>query len=298
MTVPYTVDLDKRVHAAIAPLFATDMLLRDGHTDAALNGTVTFVRRGGRIFALTCHHVLEAFRAEALRRNHVLAPSVHVGRSLVQFKAYLGTSIRWTFRSCRDFPDEALLEDADALKDFNGMNSSRADIAIADVPEEAWDVFSRERPLEPIDLDNWIEPRWEQLGRFWAAYGFPNGHKYRSGDKVAAPMPRITVKLQSLSPQHREDFTLYSELDGEHCFGFSGISGGPVLAESEVDQCFHFTGLVFEGSPSTTEPVSSDEAFLGATAIYLRCYLLTPESFDRWQRAAKYGVQLELGCRT
>jgi len=294
MKIPYAIELDKRVHAAIAPLFATDMLLRDGHTDASLNATVTFVRRKGRIFAVTCHHVLEAFRAEALSRGVPLAPSVHIGRSVFQFKVHHGPAIRWLFASCRDFPDPALLENADALKTFSDQNATLPDIAIANVPPETWETFCRDRPLEPIDLDSWSAPPWQQLERFWAAYGFPNGHKYLAGDKVAAPMPRITAELQSSSPQDREDFVLCSPMDREHGFGFSGISGGPVLAESEADQCFYFTGLVFEGTPSTTEPASNEEAIFGSSDIFLRCYLLTPDTFDRWLSAHKYGVELEL----
>ena len=294
VTIPYTVDLDERVHAAIAPLFATDILLRDGHTDASLNATVTFVQRHGRIFAVTCHHVLEAFRTEALKRGVPLAPSVHFGRSVFQFKVHHGTAIRWTFASCRDFPHATILNDAAALKAFNDQNVSLPDIAIADVPPETWEMFCRHRPLEPIDLDKWTAPPWKQLERYWAAYGFPTGHKSLAESKVAAPMPRITVELQSPSPQHREDFILCSPLDREHGFGFSGISGGPVLAESEANQCFYFTGLVFEGTPSTTEHGANEEAIFGSTDIFLRGYLLTPETFDRWQSAHKYGVELEL----
>lgn len=294
MAIPYTVDIDKHVHAAIAPLFATDIFLRDGHTDATINATVTFVRRHGRIFALTCHHVLEAFYSEAIKRNCVLVPSVHFGRTIFQFKTCSGTEVRWTFGSCRDYPDQATLGDKDALSHFHRVNSSRPDIAVVDVPNEVWDKFHGNRHLEPIDLDNWIEPPWEQLGTYWAAYGFPNNHKYLSDGKVAAPMPRITAQLQSRTPWEREDFTLFSALDREHGFGLSGISGGPVLAESEIGQCFHFVGLVFEGTPSTIEPISSDETFLRASDIHLRCYLLTPENFDRWQSAIKYGVQFSI----
>ena len=107
-------------------------------------------------------------------------------------------------------------------------------------------------------------------------------------------MPRITVELQSSSLQHREAFVLCSTLEREHGFGFSGISGGPVLAESEVDQHFYFTGLVFEGMPSSVESSGNSEAFLGSHDIFLRAYLLTPERFDIWQATAKYGVQISL----
>lgn len=294
MTFPSTVDLDARIYAAIAPLFATDMMLRDGHTGASLNATVTFVRRGGQIFALTCHHVLAAFRFEGLKRSQILAPSVHSGRSVIQFKTFVGKSIRWTFRSCRDFPDHSIMKDEDALNDFDRANSSRPDIAIADVPEEIWAMFRKDRPMEPIDLDDWIEPPWEQLERLWAAFGFPNGQKYGAGHKVAAPMTRITAELQSSSPQQREVFTLFSRLDREHGYGFSGISGGPVLTESDADKRFYFAGIVFEGTPSSAESEDDDESFLGQTDIYLRCYTLTPENFDRWRNALKFGVEFQL----
>ncbi|MBK9616759.1 MAG: hypothetical protein IPO35_15110 [Uliginosibacterium sp.] len=282
MTIQYTADLDKRVHAAIAPLFATDMVLSQGHSDAALNATVTFVRRNGQIYALTCHHVLEAFRLEAIKRNHPLAPSVHFGRSILQFKTLHENVIRWTFRSCRDFPDPQIAKEAATLNRFNEVNATRPDIAIADVSPETWQMFNAARPMEPIDLDAWIEPPWSDLLPMWAAFGFPNGHKYLEGDKVVAPMPRITVELQSSSPQQREDFTLCSPLEREHGFGFSGISGGPVLAESGADQRFYFTGLVFEGMPSSVQPSGDAEAFLGPKDIFLLGYLLTPERFDSW----------------
>ncbi|MES2838861.1 MAG: hypothetical protein V4794_01140 [Pseudomonadota bacterium] len=263
MTNPYTADIDKRVHAAIAPLFATDMALSEGHSDAALNATVTFVRRDGQIYALTCHHVLEAFRFDTFKRKHPLVPSVHFGRSIFQFKMHHGNTIRWKFRSCRDFAVPQNFNEAVALKRFNDENSTRPDIAIADVPPETWQMFNAARPMEPIDLDAWVEPPWNHLHPIWAAYGFPNDHKYLAGDKVAAPMPRITVDLQSSSPQQREDFVLCSPLEREHGFGFSGISSGPVLAESKADQRFYFTGLVFEGMPSSVKPSGNAEAFVG-----------------------------------
>lgn len=294
MTIPLAADLDKRVHAAIAPLFATDMALAKGHSDAALNATVTFVRRDRKIYAITCHHVLEAFRLEATLLKRPLAPSVHLGRRIFQFKTHHGSAIRWTFRSCRAFTDFQILEDATALNRFNEKYASAPDIAIADVPSDTWQMFKAARPMEPIDLDAWIEPAWNRLQPMWAAYGFPNDHKYLAGDKVSAPMPRIILELQSSAPQQREDFVLCSPLEHEHGFGFSGISGGPVLAESEADQRFYFTGIVFEGMPSSVKPTGNTEAFLGPNDILLRGYLLSPERFDTWRAAAKYEVEISL----
>jgi hypothetical protein len=292
MAISYDVDLDKRVHAAIAPLFATGMPPQHEHTAASLNATVTFVRRAGQIFAVTCHHVLEAFRIEALKSGVPLAPSVHFGKAVAQFKGGSARKSRWSFASCREFSDAALLNDTTALKALNERNVARPDIAIAPVPQVIWEAFCKHRPLEPIDLDTWVAPPWQELGRFWAVYGFPTGHKYLAEEKVAAPMPRITAELQSPSPQEREDFILCSALDREHGLGFSGISGGPVLAGSDADQCYYFTGLIFEGAPSSTEAAHSGEAFLGSSDIFLRCYLLTPNIFDKWLATRKYGVEL------
>lgn len=76
--------LDSRVKRFCAPLFATDQFLHGGHTDASLNATVTFMKFESRVYGVTCHHVLSAFFAAAIREKRRVVPSIHSGHSIQQ----------------------------------------------------------------------------------------------------------------------------------------------------------------------------------------------------------------------
>lgn len=286
------VELDKRVHASCAPLFATGRHGELAHTSHTLNATVTFVKHRERYYAVTCHHVLDAFRTEAVRAKKILIPSIHSGKLISQFSNLTHQMRhRWSFHSCRDFADLAIWDDEEAMRDITRSNLSRPDIAIADITSY-WEVISKPRTLTPIDLDNWTAPPWEKFDKLFAAYGFPTGHKSQVGTTISAPMPRIAVEMANRPSQDRPIFTLHSTVENPHGWGFSGISGGPVLAIDADAELIHFIGLVFEGTPSEALEPTQPDAIFGPADIFLSCYQLTPSIFDSWLAALKYGVEL------
>ena len=123
-------------------------------------------------------------------------------------------------------------------------------------------------------------------------------HKFRVGDKVAAPMPRVSVELASSAPSaEKPKFTLCSTLDVDHGWGFSGLSGGPVLVAHIVDDRFSFVGITFEGAPSSKDLLDNAEAFVGKKDIVLMGYHITPQRFREWLSQRRYGVELTCGQR-
>ncbi|EMV7410106.1 TPA: hypothetical protein NHQ21_004643 [Pseudomonas aeruginosa] len=285
--------LDKRVKSVCAPLFATGQFLHGGHSETTINATVTFIQFESRIYAVTCHHVLSAFLTEALRTGRRIVPSIHSGQSIHQFHWYGPQGqYRWSFLSCRDFPSNANINDQQALSDMERRNMERPDIAIAEITS-VWPVMQNSRGAEAINLDDWTEADWSSIQPVWLAYGFPDGHKYRTSDKVAAPMPRVAVELASSTPSsERPTYTLCSTLAVEHGWGLSGLSGGPVLVAHIDEDLYAYVGITFEGAPSAKELEENPESFIGKRDIVLRGYHLTPNNFRDWLLQLAFGVEL------
>lgn len=285
--------LDKKVKAVCAPIFASDQFLQSGHTEDTTNATVTFIQLEARVYAVTCHHVLAAFLSEALKTGHRVVPSIHSGRAIHQFHWYGPQGqYRWSFMSCRDFPSFDLINDEQALANLARQNSERPDIAIADL-SDIWPVLRDVRGAEAINLDDWVEPEWSASQPVWLAFGFPDGHKYNASDMLAAPMPRVAVELASSVPSpERPTYTLCSTLAVEHGWGFSGLSGGPVLVAHTTEDRYAYIGITFEGSPSTKELEINPESFLGKRDILLMGYYLTPTIFRDWLSKLKFGVEI------
>lgn len=285
--------IDKQVKAVCAPLFATDQFLSGGHNAHTINATVTFVQFESRVYAVTCHHVLAAFHNEAFKTGKRIVPSIHSGRSIHQFHNYGDQGeYRWSFVSCRDFPSTACFNSQTKLDKLKSQNALLPDIAIADLTE-IWSVLQQLRGAAAINLDDWVEPDWSICQKFWLAYGFPDGHKSLTGTTVSAPMPRITIELATFPPTpDKPTYTLCSTLPNPHGWGFSGISGGPVLVAHTAGGQYAYVGIVFEGSPSAVAIEENLESFVNDCDIVLTGYHLTPENFRYWLSMLRFGVQL------
>ncbi|TYD36749.1 hypothetical protein CEK63_04410 [Xanthomonas sontii] len=270
------------------------MLLDSGHDTSVTSATATFVKFQSRFYVVTCHHVLSAFFSASVRNNRHIVPTLHSGRSIYQLGRYTrqGT-YRWCFQSCRDFPDSADVDNEEALTALDRKNAERPDIAIADVTE-IWTQFQDERNAEAIDLDTWTEPEWTTIQSTWLAFGFPDAHKYEDEGKLVAPMPRVSASLATDFPtQERPTYILWSTLTSDHGWGFSGISGGPVLVAHATDDKFFFVGITFEGAPSRKELHEDAEALVRKNDIVLRGYHLSPMQFGLWLSQLKYGVEVD-----
>jgi hypothetical protein len=285
--------LDAIVKRYCAPLFATDQFLRSGHTATSINATVTFVKFESRMYAVTCHHVLSAFFREAVTKQLRVVPSIHAGLSIRQLGSFgPDGAYRWSIASCRDLPSTDDIGNPEALAALDRKNAGRPDIAIADLTD-IWPDFSEQRDAAAIDLDAWVEPEWETAQPVWLAFGFPDAHKYEIGNKVAAPFPRVTAKLESSRPSpDKPTYTLCSTLHTAHGFGFSGLSGGPVLTAHTTKDRFAFVGITFEGAPSSKDIEKNPEAFVGAKDIILMGYHLTPQAFRFWLSQRQSGIEI------
>ncbi|MEN2470069.1 hypothetical protein [Burkholderia sp. GS2Y] len=240
----------------------------------------------------THRHVLAAFQSEALKSGRPIVPSIHSGASIHQFHCRGPEGqYRWSFASCRDFPSKANINNQHALSELALQNRDRPDIAIADLTE-VWPVVQHLRGAEAINLDNWVEPDWSVSQPVWLAYGFPDGHKCITGDKVSAPMPRIAVELSSSHPTPEQpSYILSSTLAVEHGWGFSGISGGPVLIAHTTEDRYAYVEITYEGAPSAKDIEQNPDAITGKRDVVLWGYHLTPAQFQDWLSMLKFGVE-------
>lgn len=285
--------IDAFVRRVCAPLFATGQFFQEGHDESTTSATVTFVQFESRVYAVTCHHVLSAFFTEGHKKGRQIIPTIHSGRAIHQFGSYNPEGkYRWAFLSCRDFPAACDIDNAEAMAALDRTNGERPDIAIADITD-VWSTIRVARGAEAISLDDWIAPDWSTAQPVWMAYGFPDDHKFRSGDQVAAPMPRVSVELASAAPSPEKPiYTLCSTLTDDHGWGFSGLSGGPVLVAHISEERYAFVGITFEGAPSSKDQQENAEAFVGKNDIVLMGYHLTPSQFREWLLRRKYVVAL------
>lgn len=83
-------------------------------------------------------------------------------------------------------------------------------------------------------------------------------------------MPRVSAELTSEPPSTKKPtYTLCSTLEAEHGWGFSGLSGGPVLIAHKEEELFAFVGITFEGAPSSRAFQENAEAIVGKKDIVL-----------------------------
>ncbi|WP_133480300.1 trypsin-like peptidase domain-containing protein [Cognatilysobacter segetis] len=284
--------LDAQVKPICAPLFATGQYGVGGHTETSINATATFVKYRERIYAVTCHHVLAAFLAAAVKQKLPFVPSLHNGRAILHLGTYgPNGSFAWSFRSCRSFPtaEEIVHDDQAATLARDRSNADLPDIAIAEITS-VWPSLIQQRNARALDLDTWEQPDWSETQSVWVAFGYPDGHKYEQDGKLAVPMPKVRAEQQTSRLDQRESFVLCSPLGEDHGWGFSGMSGGPIFAPHKTKDCFYFAGITYEGSPGLRDAEGDDEAFLTKADILLRGYLISPAAFERWLELAQYGV--------
>lgn len=284
-------ELDRRLTQFCAPLWATGLYLAGGHTAESINATITFVQFEGRVYGVTCHHVLSAFFSECVRRNLRMVPTIFSGVVVHQLGGCdQNGTYNWHFVSCRSFPEQAEVNDEQALAELDRKNASLPDIAIVDL-SDYWEALQEFRSAQAIDLDAWSTPDWDNWQATWLAFGYPDGHKEHVENKVSVPLLRVAAKLQTGFPtEDKPTVTLCSTLEEDHGFGFSGLSGGPMMVAHRADDAFAFAGITFEGAPSSKDLAVNPEAFVTGADILLMGYHLTPSNFRHWLQQRKYSV--------
>ena len=283
-----------------APVWFQDYFLSTGHDETTRNATVTFVKRRGCHYAVTCRHVLEAVtEPETVPGARLPTMALEVDQVVLNFSSITMEGIKSTFWAPK--PER---------------QSTRPDIALAKIDDSRWELLSsRKNNKVGIDLDSWREPNWSDVQSCLAS-GYADEHKEKTtledgSEKLATWFLKVVTELDTTLELNEPKFSLYSHLDDPPVYGFSGMSGGPLYAieESKIkgdprfpigeddprfligeDEALFPIGIVFEGSPSTIKSAeqsheSTTQGFLDKRDILLGVLTLTPETFDEWLKA-------------
>jgi hypothetical protein len=243
-----------QVHSNCMPLFVGD--LSKGHTSAMMNGTATFVRRSGKVYAVTCNHVIEQcaggmFGMPRLQVDKTIYSLHNISRN--------GT-FRSTFNPARD-----------------ALGSSPPDIGISEI-SGIWPVLQDKKNKQAIDLDMKVKPHWDEIENCVAG-GFADEHKDQDDRYVRSYLALVLGQLASKIGPDYPTFTMESKQPKEAKWFLSGISGGPVYAVAED---LIPIGIVFAGQPGSQHSPTGSDSFLAPDEIIIRGRLLTADTFDSW----------------
>lgn len=209
------------------------------------NGTLTFVKSGGRVFGITCWHVIDHFRQQL-----VISGSTHSHTMRTMVNGFYVVLDRF-IRPQPQFGDPLL------------------DIAVRELNPDFPSTIGK----VPIDLDMQLEA--PQVFSYGYAVGFPEAMKFKKkedlgGARISMPQLEILAEIDGL-PTRR--FTLYSELDRPPVHAdYSGMSGGPIFWSTESD--YGVFGITYEGG------VGSELS--GGKNLYVYGELATPILIKEW----------------
>ncbi|WP_095203803.1 hypothetical protein [Mesorhizobium carmichaelinearum] len=227
------------------PVWLQDHYLGTGHTEETNSATFTFIKRHGRIYAVTCGHVVDQLsNPESVPDARLPTLALQIDRGVLNLSQVTGIGrITQTTRAAE-----------------KNETHRESDIAIAPLSESYWSILTEKKNKTAIDLDAWREPRWESV-KMCVAAGYPNEHKEQlevdGRDMVGAGFMRAIAAVSSTFGRDQKFITLSSVLDEPHGHFFSGMSGGPVYAAEgdedrpiEDEELFP-VGIIFEGYPSS-----------------------------------------------
>ena len=92
------------------------------------------------------------------------------------------------------------------------------------------------------------------------AAGYLAEGKQAKGDLVLSERVMLVAEMALSPDSNSREFTLCSSLDEPHGHFFSGISGGPILAQVK-DEAFCPIGIIQEASPSSSQHTRQTEEF-------------------------------------
>ncbi len=212
-------------------------------SDDLRNGTLTFVKSDGKVFGITCWHVIEHYRSQIDKSGNL---DSHSMRTMVNGFYFV------LDRFVRPKPQ---------------MGMPNLDIAIRELRPD----FPLAIGKIPIDLDQ--NNNLPQRISYGYAIGFPETMKYRiqenTGFRVSMPQVEILAELQAV-PTGR--FTMFSEIDNiPENIDYSGMSGGPIFWSTS--EHYGMLGIVYEGGKG---------AELSNKSIYVFGELATAEVIKEW----------------
>ncbi|RWP54370.1 hypothetical protein [Mesorhizobium sp.] len=168
------------------PVWLQDHYLGTGHTEETNSATFTFIKRRGRIYAVTCGHVVDQLS------NPVSVPdarlptlALQIDRGVLNLSQVTGIGrITHTTRAAE-----------------KNETHREIDIAITPLSESYWSILTKRKNKTAIDLDAWREPRWESV-KMCVAAGYPNEHKEHlevdGRDMVGASFMRAIAAVSSM----------------------------------------------------------------------------------------------------
>jgi len=252
------------------PLYLSKHLMQDGHTANKANGTMTYVKYKGVTYGITCAHV---YFVQEIGSSNERILTVFGNQLIYQFGLHSENGYQSHFRPLRT----------------STSDTASPDIAIIQLNQPYPSIYMEKKGKEAVDLDNWTSPNWDEI-KMAMACGFPTEHKSESDTVVSAELAQVIAEpASSLSPD-RESFLLASSLEEDCNIYFSGMSGGPVYVDNPNDGDITLMGIVYEGTPGSSEEWNNRGAgaFLTKKDIQIRAHTFTPAIFEKWLQKVGY----------
>lgn len=267
-------ELHQNIKKICMPLFIEDNFLGCGHSEDTPNGTVTFIKFRETVFLCTCKHVIK-FATNDL--NALKYPQLFLKHSIFNFKILL---INKTNPS-------------DYIFYPNFKCSNNFDIALYPVSLHYFNDMLAVQGKSYIDLDKYGVINYQNVNMVHA-FGWLSEHKEQNDKEVITRLAGSYAELQTKDmTTHTEKFTIFSELDKNHGYFFSGMSGGPVVICEDNDSFYTPFGIVYEGQPGSKEAQQEGESLFAGNHILYECLQLNPELFAEWVINAKWSWEFD-----
>lgn len=222
-----------------APVYLGGHYLQDGFSDSTLSATMTFVRRHGAVWGITCRHVAEDLKYQ------------------LQGKPEQGVWRLWAGRISYNLCHAGKLG---CRSNILTHPSPEIDFAVCKI-DYCWSHLSEVCGKEAINLDY---PSASKVPINSAvALGFSNDLKKTlpkaEGLRITNNLVTMCAPLRDAQlSSERKELLLYTEIQSEMApkIGLSGCSGGPVFGLPDIQNVFddwipRLLGIVIEGTPSS-----------------------------------------------
>lgn len=247
---PFPDDLRKKACLHCVPIF----LARDGilqrpnpHDN---NATLTIVDCDGRLFGVTCQHVVEQLKR---RQSNRPGDMTHI---------FLVVGVKATFEI---HPDAF----------FQPSGSPRIpDIAITELT--AAQVAAIEK--EPLSVSSMKMTLPEVTHAF--AFGFPDKSKFVDKEKRQVVMRCVMALAENRTLSvDRETFQIFSSLQEQSPVdSFSGMSGGPLYWTNDTN--YGLVGITYEALPAN--PAEGQGGLVAGPRVHIYGIVVTESIFRRW----------------
>lgn len=214
-----------------------------------LNATLTFVEFGGKVYGITCKHVV----------------NISKNKEVSKINTCFATLTKGTYFILNEFicpPSEVFVYPA-------------PDIAIRQIHPD----FPQAIGKIPIKLERNNIPALDTI-RYAVAVGYPTEEKRKvniqNGHRIEMPCIHALAEISSVN-ENNGQLSLHSELKQTiQIKDFSGISGGPVFWSTEAE--YGLLGITYETLP----PNPLENSLGGVPRITIKAELVTSERFKHW----------------